>query len=110
MRPEEILPSVNWMGDGNDPIKGFSWKYGRKADTKGILFWPDVFLHDAPLGEKIAIILMDTQGLFEIGSTPEENARIFGRGSSKSRRRACPDGRTESERSTAPHGSSSRTL
>jgi atlastin len=65
------------MGDPNEPLSGFSWKHGYAADTKGILFWPDVFLHDDESGEKVAIILMDTQGLFEIGSTFQENARIF---------------------------------
>jgi atlastin len=65
------------MDDGNKPLSGFSWKHGFDPDTKGILFWPDVFLHDSPT-EKIAIIVMDTQGLFEIGSTQDENARIFG--------------------------------
>jgi atlastin len=65
------------MGDGNEPLEGFTWKHGRKADTKGVLFWPDVFLHDTP-EEKIAIVIMDTQGLFETNSTYEENSRIFG--------------------------------
>lgn len=66
-----------WIGDGKAPLKGFSWKHGRTADTKGIKMWSDVFLHDTPT-EKIAIVVMDTQGLFEPGSTAEENGRIFG--------------------------------
>lgn len=59
------------------PLNGFSWKHGYVADTKGLLLWSDVFLYDRPT-EKIAILLMDTQGLFETFSTREDNARIFG--------------------------------
>jgi atlastin len=65
------------LGDGLETLNGFTWKHGSFADTKGILFWPDVFLHDTK-DENIAIILMDTQGLFETGSTQDENSRIFG--------------------------------
>jgi atlastin len=59
-------------------LKGFSWRPGRLATTRGVLFWNDVFLDDAGNGEKLAIIVMDTQGLFEIGTTTQSDARIFG--------------------------------
>lgn len=36
-----------------------------------------MFLYDNPNGEKIAIYLMDTQGLFDHSSTPTDNIRIF---------------------------------
>ncbi len=38
--------------------------------------WNDVFLHDFK-DEKIAIVLMDTQGLFDTNTPAEINARIF---------------------------------
>lgn len=38
--------------------------------------WSDVFLHDTN-DEKIAIILMDTKGLFEPGTSQSENTQIF---------------------------------
>lgn len=69
---------TNWWGGPNEPLVGFSWKYGSIADTKGILFWSDVFLHTKNNGEKIAIVLMDTQGLFEIGREYNLDAKIFG--------------------------------
>lgn len=64
------------MGEHNEPLDGFSSKHGSKADTQGIIMWSDVFLHEG--SEKIAIILMDTEGLFEPGKPPIANARIFG--------------------------------
>jgi atlastin len=73
----EFTPnSSNWIGDPNLPLKGFSWKKGVQPDTTGILMWNDVFLHDSQ-GEKIAIVLMDTQGLFDTNTPAEINARIF---------------------------------
>ncbi len=66
----------SWLGDPNTPLKGFSWRGGVERDTMGILMWSDVFLHDAE-DEKIAIVLMDTQGLFDTNTPAEVNARIF---------------------------------
>ena len=56
----------NWLGDDNQPLSGFSWSSGTDRNTTGLLLWSDVFLYDAPNGEKIAIYLMDTQGLLII--------------------------------------------
>jgi hypothetical protein len=69
---------TNWNGDPNEPLKGFEFKHGRTAHTNGVHMWSDIFLYDAPNGEKIAIILIDTQGLFEPSRPATENARIFG--------------------------------
>lgn len=69
------------MGDENEPLKGFSWRPGSRRDTTGIILWSDVFLHTVPTtGEKIAIIIMDTQGLFDNQTSPAGNARIFSLG------------------------------
>ncbi|CAO1423679.1 unnamed protein product, partial [Diamesa hyperborea] len=67
----------NWLGDEHEPLKGFPWKSSTTRETTGIKFWSDVFLYDAPNGQKIAIYLMDTQGLFDHESSPTDNARIF---------------------------------
>lgn len=65
------------MGSPNEPLTGFSWKAGSQAHTKGILLWSDVFLYEKN-DEKFAIILMDTQGLFELKRKPSVDAKIFG--------------------------------
>ncbi len=70
------LNGGDWLGDPNAPLRGFSWRGGVERDTMGILMWSDVFLHDAE-DEKIAIVLMDTQGLFDTNTPAEVNARIF---------------------------------
>ncbi|KAL7014015.1 hypothetical protein ACKWTF_015698 [Chironomus riparius] len=71
----------DWMGNGEEPLSGFTWRSGTKRDTTGIIMWSDVFLHTLELtGEKIAIIVMDTQGLFDNETSPAENSRIFALG------------------------------
>lgn len=55
----------NWIGSPDEPLKGFSWRSGSKRDTTGLVIWSDVFLHTQKDGEKIAIVLIDTQGLFD---------------------------------------------
>lgn len=58
------------------PLSGFSWRGGKERNTEGIVMWSDIFLHEAN-GEEIAIILMDTQGLFDKQSTSSTNMKIF---------------------------------
>ena len=69
------------MGKEDEPLQGFSWRSGTIRDTTGIKIWSDVFLYEDPrTGDKIAIIIMDTQGLFDDKTTVEGNARIFSLG------------------------------
>ena len=72
--------AANWMGGSNVPLTGFSWKSGGTRDTTGIILWSDVFLSTNEIGEKIAIVLMDTQGLFDSKTSPADNSRIFALG------------------------------
>ncbi|GAB0088277.1 atlastin [Sergentomyia squamirostris] len=67
----------DWLGGDNDPLKGFSWRGGSERDTTGILMWSDIFLHDYPNGQKVAIILLDTQGAFDSQSTVRDCATVF---------------------------------
>ena len=77
----EIQNYKNWMGTDTEPLKGFSWRLGSKRDSTGIIMWSDIFLHTiATTGEKVAIIIMDTQGLFDNETSPADNSRIFALG------------------------------
>lgn len=58
-------------------MSGFSWRGGSERDTTGILMWSDIFLHDYAHGEKVAIILLDTQGTFDSQSTVRDCATVF---------------------------------
>lgn len=69
----------DWMGANDEPLVGFSWKAGTERHTSGVVIWSDIFLLDKP-NEKIAIVLLDTQGLFDDKTSPADNSRIFALG------------------------------
>jgi atlastin len=75
--PYEPKKSGEWIGEPDEPLKGFSWKPGVIRNTTGIVLWSDVFLYDSPRGEKYAILLVDTQGLFDHDTPPSINSKIF---------------------------------
>ncbi|XP_031633739.1 atlastin-like [Contarinia nasturtii] len=61
----------------NGAFGGFASKSGRKPITSGIWMWREIFTHELANGDKIAIILIDTQGIFDHQSTPKESTTIF---------------------------------
>jgi atlastin len=69
--------SAEWIGEPDEPLKGFSWKSGVDRKASGIVFWSDVFLHTTEDGEELAIILIDTQALFNDDTPPAINSKIF---------------------------------
>lgn len=68
---------TNWI-EGDSDVVGFNWQNGMKPITSGIMMWSEVFTHDFENGEKVAIILLDTQGTFDTHSTMQECTTIFG--------------------------------
>lgn len=58
-------------------MNGFKFRGGRKPETIGIWLWSEVFTHDYPNGEKVAIILLDTQGIFDSKSSVHDCTTIF---------------------------------
>jgi len=69
----------DWIGENtnNNGLEGFKWRAGRKRETLGIWMWSDVFTHDFENGEKVAIILLDTQGVFDDQSSVKDCTTIF---------------------------------
>lgn len=69
--------SSSWIGQEDEPLKGFDWRGGAQRHTTGMLMWSEPFLVSLENGEEIAVFLMDTQGTFDSNSTVFENAFIF---------------------------------
>ncbi|GJQ66246.1 putative GTPase [Trypoxylus dichotomus] len=67
----------DWLGPQDVPLEGFSWRGGSERDTTGILMWSEIFLSEFATGEKIAVILLDTQGAFDSESTVKDCATVF---------------------------------
>jgi atlastin len=61
---------------GND---GFDWKAGSERNTTGIWMWqhPHI-IKTGKSGEKLAVLLVDTQGMFDHETTMALTASIFG--------------------------------
>ncbi|XP_050722071.1 atlastin-like isoform X1 [Eriocheir sinensis] len=69
--------SQDWLGDVHQPLKGFKWRQGSRRETTGVLLWSEPFLIKRRSGEEIAVILMDTQGTFDIQSSMKDSTTVF---------------------------------
>lgn len=68
----------DWIGvNKSEPLDGFVFKVGRQSTTSGIMMWPEIYTHDFADGEKVAIILLDTQGAFGLQTTVHDTTTIF---------------------------------
>lgn len=57
----------------------FAWRGGQERQTTGIWMWSEPFIRSSKSsGEKIAVLLMDTQGMFDNETTMTLTAQIFG--------------------------------
>jgi len=67
-----------WEGEPSDKLTGFNWRGGSARDTSGIWMWGTPFVRtNSKTGEKVAIILMDTQGAFDNQSIVKDSATVF---------------------------------
>ncbi|XP_031629339.1 atlastin-like [Contarinia nasturtii] len=69
----------DWLGENGEGsiAGGFSWRGGQKPETMGIWMWSEVFTHDSENGDKLAIVLIDTQGIFDDKTGFEDCTKIF---------------------------------
>ncbi|KAI4813065.1 hypothetical protein KUCAC02_024417 [Chaenocephalus aceratus] len=67
----------SWMGGDDEPLTGFTWRGGCERETTGIQIWSEVFVVDKPDGNKVAVLLVDTQGAFDSQSTIKDCATVF---------------------------------
>jgi len=60
--------------------KGFGWRAGHERNTTGIWVWSKPFIRTLPDsgGEKVAVLVMDTQGMFDGTLSQQLTASIFG--------------------------------
>lgn len=58
----------------------FVWKGGKERQTTGVWIWSEPFIRESAnsKGEKIALLLMDTQGIFDNETPMKVTAQIFG--------------------------------
>jgi atlastin len=63
--------------NSSPPLKGFTWRGSGDATTEGILIWSEPYILKNKDGNEVAILLMDTQGSFNVQDTLKTNADIF---------------------------------
>ncbi|CAG7837204.1 unnamed protein product [Allacma fusca] len=69
--------SKNWFDNELQPEETFSYKSGRERETVGINLYSEPFVVTKGSGEKLAVLLLDCQGLFDDKTTFKQNAVIF---------------------------------
>lgn len=67
----------SWIGGNDEPLTGFTWRGGCERETTGIQVWSEVFVVEKPDGDKVAVLLVDTQGAFDSQSTIKDSATVF---------------------------------
>jgi atlastin len=62
-----------------EAANSFAWRGGQERQTTGIWMWSEPFLR-TPKGssEQVAVLLMDTQGMFDNETSMSLTAQIFG--------------------------------
>lgn len=60
--------------------EGFDWRGGSERNTTGIWMWSQPHFVKRESGEQIAVLLVDTQGMFDHETTMALTASIFGLG------------------------------
>ncbi|XP_037079991.1 atlastin-like [Pollicipes pollicipes] len=66
-----------WLGADDRPLSGFAWRGGHQRHTVGIHMWSRPTCVSLPSGERVAVVLMDTQGAFDDRTEVSENAAVF---------------------------------
>uniref|UniRef100_A0A914WVA0 GB1/RHD3-type G domain-containing protein n=2 Tax=Plectus sambesii TaxID=2011161 RepID=A0A914WVA0_9BILA len=66
----------DWLSDEKQ-LRGFHWKAGAHRDTSGMWMWGEPILIRRDDGEKVAVVLVDTQGTFDNASTYRQCTTIF---------------------------------
>ena len=56
----------------------FQWRGGQQRQTTGIWMWSEPFIKKDKQGNSVAVLLMDTQGMFDSDTSMSLTAQIFG--------------------------------
>ncbi len=71
--------STSTSADISSNIASFAWRGGQERMTTGIWMWSEPFIqYSDAVGADVAVLLMDTQGMFDNESTMTLTAQIFG--------------------------------
>jgi atlastin len=76
---DSLEGNTNEGQKGDKAEKSFAWRGGRERNTTGIWMWSRAFIRKCPkTGDDMAILLLDTQGMFDSNTAQMLTASIFG--------------------------------
>jgi len=79
VREGNINEKVLAGDDGRNALESsFQWRAGKERTTTGIWMWSEAFVRRVANGEEVAVLLMDTQGMFDNETSMNLTACIFG--------------------------------
>ncbi|TFJ86059.1 hypothetical protein NSK_002879 [Nannochloropsis salina CCMP1776] len=79
LREGNINEKVLAGDDGRNALESsFQWRAGKERTTTGIWMWSEAFVRRVANGEEVAVLLMDTQGMFDNETSMNLTACIFG--------------------------------
>lgn len=67
----------DWLTNFDQTLTGFPWRGGADLNTTGILMWSHPFVVKIKNDQKIAVVLMDTQGTFDSKHSIRDSATVF---------------------------------
>ena len=65
-----------WLHDV-EKNSGFQFRSGRLRDTVGITVWSKPFVFNRSDGRRVALLIMDSQGLYDASTDSNDNVRLF---------------------------------
>jgi hypothetical protein len=74
----EQLPAAKKENAMTKKESSFRWRGGKERQTTGIWMWSEPFIRYTANKEKLAVLLMDTQGMFDNETSMTLTAQIFG--------------------------------
>jgi len=77
LRNLEAGGDSDWLADDHNELTGFKWRRGADPETAGIMAWNRIFLIPNKNEEKVAVLLLDTQGAFDDQSDVKDVTLIF---------------------------------
>jgi atlastin len=75
---EKEVNNIDNNNKDNNHSNGFSWRAGRDTNTTGIWVWSEPFVRKISTGEEVAVLLVDTQGMFDNTLSQLLTTSIFG--------------------------------
>lgn len=74
---EDEAEAADAVEKDGEPLRSFEWRGGSERMTTGIWMWSEPFVRRTEDGKEVAVLLIDTQGMFDNETSMGLTACIF---------------------------------